>query len=170
MKIFLAALFLLPLGAFAQIPKPAATPIPDLVTLSGKTYKQARVFRAEPDGLNYMFRGGMVKIPFTDLPEAVRKQYGYDPKAANAFAVADEQQQARAYEAAQGQLARVAQQKQADYEAAAQHATSDSLHTRNDAPLPDEPKVAIDPNWQGGLKTLAKLSVDQVATSPFTLK
>jgi hypothetical protein len=88
--LLLLALCLPPACRGQDAAKPA-----DLTTLSGKTYKQARVFRVEPDGINYMFAGGIVKIPFTDLPEAVRKQYGYDPKQAASFAQAEDAAQAR---------------------------------------------------------------------------
>lgn len=84
------------------IPKPTATPpatksdimpadagTADLKTISGQIYKSARVFRVEPDGINYTFAGGMVKIPFTDLPEAIRKQYGYNPEKARKYAEQD---------------------------------------------------------------------------------
>ena len=103
MRLAILLSLALPLAAFAQQPaakpaaKPAATPFPDVTTLSGRTLKNARVFRAEPDGLNFMFTGGMVKIPFTDLPEAMRKQYGYDPVKAAAYAAADDAAQQQAY-------------------------------------------------------------------------
>ena len=91
--ILCAALLTTPFAcAWAQAPTPPA----DLTTRSGKTYKQARVFRVEPDGINYMFAGGMTKIAFDDLPEAVQKQYGYDPAKAKAFAEQDAQVQAAA--------------------------------------------------------------------------
>lgn len=84
--ILTLAALLFPALALAQSPPAAPS---DLKTLSGQVYKQARVFRVEPDGINYMFAGGMVKVPFTDLPEAIQKQYGYDPKKAAAFAQAE---------------------------------------------------------------------------------
>ena len=93
----------LPGIALAQSPRPvpSSTPAPpDLVTLSGQTYKAARVFRVEPDGITYAYTGGLSKIPFTDLPEAIRKQYGYDPAKAAAFASADDAQQATLAQAA----------------------------------------------------------------------
>ena len=86
-------------GRAQAIPSPTPS---DLTTLSGKTYKQARVFRVEPDGVNYMFAGGIVKIPFTDLSETIRKQYGYDPKAANTFARAEAAAQAQSAEQSAG--------------------------------------------------------------------
>jgi hypothetical protein len=67
----------------------------DLTTISGKTYRQARVFRVEPDGINYAFDGGIVKILFNDLPERIRKQYSYDPKRAELFQDQDQRQQAQ---------------------------------------------------------------------------
>ena len=66
MKIAILALSLAASTASAQTPAPSPTPA-TLTTLSGHTYKQARVFRVEPDGINYVFAGGMVKIPFTEL-------------------------------------------------------------------------------------------------------
>jgi hypothetical protein len=41
------------------------------------------------------FSGGIVKIPFADLSEELRRKYNYDPQAAKAFA-ADVQQQQQA--------------------------------------------------------------------------
>ena len=84
---------------------------PDLTTVSGKTYKQARVFRVEPDGINYAFAGGIVKIAFEDLPATVQNQYGYDPAKAKAFTDQDAVAQAQA--AAEGaQALRAAQQRE----------------------------------------------------------
>ena len=66
------ALLLFPLsGVVAQ----ATAPQIDLTTVSGKTYKAAKVLRVEADGVTYMFAGGIVTIPLSDLPEPTRKQY-----------------------------------------------------------------------------------------------
>lgn len=166
-------LCLIPCALFAQTPRPVpvppAAPVPDLKTLSGKTYKQARVFRVEPDGINYMYAGGMVKVPFTDLPEAVRKQHGYDAKAAAHFAAQDDAIQDAAYRASQAQLAAQALQAQHALEQAGQNATAEPFRGEKER-LPGEPEAIVNPNWQGGLKTLAKLRVDQVVASPFSLK
>jgi hypothetical protein len=107
MKSVLCALLLaVTVAAHAQqAAKVAPTQAADLTTLSGRTYKQARVMRVEPDGINYMFAGGIVKIPFTDLPEAVRKLYGYDPKQAAAFSEADAEAQRAASEGVQAAYA-----------------------------------------------------------------
>lgn len=51
----------------------------DITTLDGKTYKDATVTGLEPDALHISFRQGVVRIPFVELPEDLRRQYGYDP-------------------------------------------------------------------------------------------
>jgi hypothetical protein len=57
----------------------------DFKTISGKEYKNAKVSRVEPDGIVIAFSGGIVKLPFTELPSEIQKKYGYDPQAAAAF-------------------------------------------------------------------------------------
>lgn len=96
-------------------------PVADLTTLAGKTYKSARVFHVEPDGITYMFAGGMVKIPFTDLPDAVCKAYNYDSKNAMAFAEQDAISQQNLFAAKNAQEAIVRAEQSRIYEATAQH-------------------------------------------------
>ncbi len=57
----------------------------DVTTLSGTTYHQVRVVRVEPDGVTWAHAAGLCKVDFTDLPEAVRKTYHFDPKQATAY-------------------------------------------------------------------------------------
>ena len=102
----------------AQTPSPSPAPT-DLTTLSKKTYHHARVFRVEPDGITYMYDGGMSKIDFADLPESIRKQYGYDPAKAAAFAAADENAQDATRAANAKDAAQAARQTLATNEAAA---------------------------------------------------
>ena len=70
----------------------------DLTTVEGRTYRNATVQRADPDGLIVAFQPdqaggfGVAKVKFRDLPENVRSQYNYDANKANDF----EAQQARA--------------------------------------------------------------------------
>ena len=40
----------------------------------------------EPDGIVIKFRGGIVKLPFSELSRDVQKKYGYDAQAAAAAA------------------------------------------------------------------------------------
>jgi hypothetical protein len=58
----------------------------DFKTLNGKEYKDATVTRVEPDGITVKFSGGLVKIPFTELPKDLQDKYHYNPKAAQKFA------------------------------------------------------------------------------------
>ncbi|MBE7178512.1 MAG: hypothetical protein INR69_19070 [Mucilaginibacter polytrichastri] len=98
----------LPLPCSAQVQKSSpfpSSPAPDLVTVSGKIYKHARVQRVEPDGITYMYDGGMSKFEFTELPESVQKQYHYDPVKAAAFAKADADEQRQIFESAQAEQA-----------------------------------------------------------------
>ncbi len=57
----------------------------DITTLSGKTFTGVSDVKAKPDGLTFITATGPVTVKFTDLPQAVRDQYGYDPFAAAVF-------------------------------------------------------------------------------------
>jgi hypothetical protein len=57
----------------------------DFKTIYGKEYKNVTVSRVEPDGIVITFSGGIVKIPFTELPPEIQKKYGYDPTTAADF-------------------------------------------------------------------------------------
>lgn len=69
----------------------------DFKTTRGKDYKNATISRVEPDGIVIKFSGGIVKIPFTDLSEELRRKYNYDSEAAKAFTKDVQQQQADLY-------------------------------------------------------------------------
>ena len=47
----------------------------DFKTVEGKEYKNATVSRVEPDGIVIAFSGGIVKLPFTELPPEIQKKY-----------------------------------------------------------------------------------------------
>ncbi len=57
----------------------------DFKTINGKEYKNATVSRTEPDGIMIRFSGGIVKIPFSELPAEIQMKYGYNPQAAADF-------------------------------------------------------------------------------------
>jgi hypothetical protein len=73
----------------------------DFKTLDGKEYKNVKVSRVEPDGIVITFSGGIVKLPFTELPGEVQKKYGYDSQAAATYTAEENQK-----------LAALAQQRQ----------------------------------------------------------
>jgi hypothetical protein len=58
----------------------------DIKTINGKEYKNATVTRVEPDGILLKFSGGVVKIPFTELPKELQEKYHYNPEASQKFA------------------------------------------------------------------------------------
>ena len=57
----------------------------DFKTVNGKEYKNATVSRVEPDGIVIRFSGGIVKIPFTELPKEVQERFHYNPEKAREF-------------------------------------------------------------------------------------
>jgi hypothetical protein len=57
----------------------------DFATLSGTVCSNATVKRAEPDALVLMTGRGVVRIPFTNLPDQVRIDYGYSVEKAAAW-------------------------------------------------------------------------------------
>jgi hypothetical protein len=58
----------------------------DFKTINDKEYKNATVSRVEPDGITVKFSGGVVKIPFTELPKELQEKYHYNPEASQKFA------------------------------------------------------------------------------------
>jgi hypothetical protein len=75
----------------------------DFKTIDGKEYKNAKVSRVEPDGIVITFSGGIVKLPFIELPGDVQKKYGYDSQAAATYTAEENRR-----------LAALAQQRQAE--------------------------------------------------------
>src|SRR4029453_15732557 len=65
----------------------------DFKTIDGKKYKNPTVSRVEPDGIVITFSGGIVKLPFVELPPDVQTKYGYDSKAAAAYSAEENQRQ-----------------------------------------------------------------------------
>ena len=57
----------------------------DITTLDGETYRDCRVSRIYPDSICVLFSGSGARIKFTDLPETIREEFGYDPQRAAAF-------------------------------------------------------------------------------------
>lgn len=51
----------------------------DITTRDGTTYKHAEVTGVDADGLSITHSTGVAKVPFDNLPDAIQKQYNYDP-------------------------------------------------------------------------------------------
>ena len=64
----------------------------DIVTKSGKTYKNAEIERATERGLLIMHEIGAAVIPYSDLPDDLQKKYQEDAERFKAKKVAMEKQ------------------------------------------------------------------------------
>lgn len=75
-SVLLATLLLsvLPAGA---APKNYGT----ITTRNGKSFYECQVMHIYPDGVTFSHRNGAARIPFADLPENLRREFRYDPKA-----------------------------------------------------------------------------------------
>ena len=73
----------------------------DITTRDGKTYKHAKVTGVYLDGLSITHSTGVTTVPFDNLPDAIQKEYNYDPvKAAASRKAAEEAKKAEAAQAA----------------------------------------------------------------------
>jgi hypothetical protein len=95
----------------------------DFKTIHGKEYKNATVTRVEPDGIVIKFRGGIAKLPFTELPKDVQERFHYDAAKAALFAGAEQAAVTQSNAAA-------AQQQQEQQEAAAKVARAQKCRIR----------------------------------------
>jgi hypothetical protein len=84
----------------------------DFKTINGKEYKNVKVSRIEPDGIVIKFSGGIVKLPFTELPSDIQKKYSYDPTAAARYAAQENQKQAALAEQRKADLTRAQEARQ----------------------------------------------------------
>ena len=57
----------------------------DIRTNSGTVYRNAKILRAESDGIIVTHSVGVAKIPFEDLPTTLQQKYHYNPQSAKSF-------------------------------------------------------------------------------------
>lgn len=111
MKAFAAFFFCLLTAASLH-----AAPLPQISTLTGKTYRQCEIVKVHPDGVSFTHANGAAKVLFTDLSAEWRVRLGYDPVKAKAYQREQEerrQQQAgirRKHERERGEALLLAQQ------------------------------------------------------------
>ncbi len=97
---------LLCLAVFAgRVPAQEKIKLADLTLEDGSKLRDTVVLKVEPDGLRLEHRDGVAKVQFEALPEAVRKQFAFDPDKAGQFR--EEKEAERAVRAAADQKARV---------------------------------------------------------------
>ncbi|MBS0659942.1 MAG: hypothetical protein JSR82_17015 [Verrucomicrobia bacterium] len=95
----------------------ASDTYPVLKTNNGTEYRNARVSGVEPDGITIFHAGGVAKILFRELPNALQEKYGYNAAAAAKAEAADRAAQAAIavqaqQDAATAAKARLEQEKQ----------------------------------------------------------
>jgi hypothetical protein len=78
----------------------------DITTRDGKTYKHAKVTGVDADGVRITHSTGVAKVPFDNLPDAIQKEYNYDPAKVAASRKAAEEANAAAAQAATAQRER----------------------------------------------------------------
>jgi hypothetical protein len=73
------------LAPFAQAAEKSADTLITLTTKSGRTYEKSRVTATDPDGIRIIHADGAAKIPFSELTQAQREEYGFDADKAAAY-------------------------------------------------------------------------------------
>lgn len=53
-----------------------------ITTLRGRSFHQCRVSQVHPDGVSFFHAKGAAKVLFTELPESMKKKFGYNAKRA----------------------------------------------------------------------------------------
>lgn len=78
--------------------------LPELTTTKGKKYVNVKVREVTPAGLRIMHDLGVRFVPFSELPDELKKRFGYDAEAEEKYkkeqAAAEEEQQAAMKKAA----------------------------------------------------------------------
>ena len=125
----------------------------ELITNDGEKHS-GTINRVEPDGIVLSTDAGIEKVRFVNLSAEVQKKYNYNPQKAAEFSQAVSNAQIAANKRTQAIL----KQQEAVKHAEAQNAVKEN-----------EAKVVAQPNT-GLIVKPGKLTVQQIAESPFTLK
>jgi|GEM_PF-2478688 len=70
----------LSLGAVAS-----ALEVAVIQTIHGKSYRHCKIVQRDPDGVAFTHQKGTARVLFSDLPEAMRSELGYNAKSAAAL-------------------------------------------------------------------------------------
>jgi hypothetical protein len=85
----------------------------DITTTDGKIFRDCEVSKVLPDSVCLLFPGGGARVKFSNLPEQVRQQYGYNAQQAAAFERAETARDERERAAIAAQLAQSAAKRKA---------------------------------------------------------
>lgn len=143
-----------PLAATAAAPNYGT-----IVTRSGREFYDCRIVRVHPDGVAFTHRDGAAKIAFKELPEHMRREFKYDPKAEAEYQ--NEQAALRKQEKERQRLREIAMEEQlAEAQMAEASYLASAASVYNPAPpvvpmstaLPGEPALTVgyqSPSWVG---------------------
>jgi hypothetical protein len=115
----------------------------DILTLSGEIYREVTVTKVQADGIRITHSTGIAFLDFASLPEALRKEFGYDPAAYAAAVKVREERDAQA-RAERARIAEVTIKAQADAQARIAIAREEALRRLSATPTP-----APAPQWLG---------------------
>ncbi|HRJ10475.1 MAG TPA: hypothetical protein PLP58_17980, partial [Prosthecobacter sp.] len=87
----------------------ACAGVPEITTLTGKTYRGCEIVRVHPDGVSFTHATGAAKVLFEDLPAEWRARLGYDPVKAEAWKREQEEKRKLAEEARRKREAELSQ-------------------------------------------------------------
>jgi hypothetical protein len=83
----------------------------NIVTVDGTTYSNARVTSTDGMGIKIIHKAGVAYIPYSELTDADKTKYGYDPKKQEAFFKEQQKQKEAAIQAAKDAEIRKMQEK-----------------------------------------------------------
>ncbi len=141
--------------------------IPDLKTLSGKTYRNVTVSDITPSEIRIMHESGAARIQMEDLSADLKAKFGYDPEKAKAHeraeaekekakaeAIAKARERAEAAKAAKAEAAKAAEAeaaKAAKAEAAKAAEAEAAKAAKAEAAKAAEEKQALQPKMKGAV-------------------
>lgn len=135
-RFVLFAALLLSLAPVSAAPKNYGV----IATLQGKMYFDCQVSHIYPDGVTFTHRDGVTKIPFSNLPENLRSEFRYDPKAEAEYQKQQaalrkaEQERAKQQQIAMQEQLMEAQMAEASYLANASRVTQPTAATNGQTP------------------------------------
>lgn len=115
-----------------------------VATREGKMYFDCQVSHIYPDGVTFTHRDGVTKIPFSNLPENLRTEFRYDPKAE-----AEYQKQQAAQRKAEQERAKQQQIAMQEQLMEAQMAEASYLASASRLSQPTAAANAQTPSWVG---------------------
>jgi hypothetical protein len=95
----------------------------EVTTLDGRTFRDCEVSKVFPDSVCLLFPGGGARVKFSNLPDQLRQQYGYNAEQAASFERAESARDERERAAIAAQLVQSAARKKASVTNTNQQAT-----------------------------------------------